>query len=261
MPSRAEVFIATPCYGGLVTQGYMQSVLALMVDAAAQGFDLSLAMLGHDALITRSRNTLLAKFLHQSSASHILFIDADIAFELAQVGRMLRSGKDVVAGLYPLKVLHWDARAQARVAQGEAAESAALLYVGAPGAERDGDFAVAPFCGTGFLMISRAAIERMVEAYPQTRYRTVHAYPLAKDGQPDQHALFDCMIDPQTGEYLSEDFTFCRRWRDIGGLVWVDTLGALVHCGAHDFRGDPAARFAAPSSRSENDSKPRLSLP
>ncbi len=59
MTERPHVFIATPCYGGLVTQGYMQSVIALMTQAAPHGVDLSLGMLGHDALITRSRNTLL----------------------------------------------------------------------------------------------------------------------------------------------------------------------------------------------------------
>ena len=244
---RPEVFIATPCYGGLVTQGYMQSVLSLMTQAGGYGFDLSLGMLGHDALITRSRNTLLSKFLHDTSASHILFIDADITFEPHQVNRMLRAGKDVVAGMYPLKALHWDHRAQARMQQGEAAETAAMLYVGllCPEGERevDGRFATAVYCGTGFMMIARQVVERMVVAFPNTRYRTVHAYPLPKAAAGDHHALFDCMIDPETGEYLSEDFTFCRRWRDIGGKIWLDLEGGLTHCGPHEFRGDSLARF------------------
>lgn len=247
MTGRPEIFIATPCYGGLVTQGYMQSVLSLMVYAGSHDFDLSLGMLGHDALITRSRNTLLSRFLHETTASHILFIDADIAFAPTQVSRMLDAGKDIVAGMYPLKVLQWDHRAQARNQAGEAMETAALLYVGVPclGAEleRDGSFVTAVYCGTGFMMIARAAIVSMVAAYPQTRYRAIHAFPLPVGAQAEQHALFDCMIDPATGDYLSEDFTFCRRWRDIGGKIWLDQAGALTHCGQHDFRGDVTARF------------------
>ena len=40
------------------------------------------------------------------------------------------------------------------------------------------------------------------------------------------HALFECMIDPETKEYLSEDFGFCRRWRALGGKIWLDVEGA-----------------------------------
>lgn len=249
MVSKPEVFIATPCYGGLVTQGYMQSVLSLMKHAGESGFDLTIGMLGNDALITRSRNTLLAKFLNETKASHILFIDADISFEAHQVSRMLLADKDVVAGIYPLKVLHWDHRAQARVLHGEALDTAALLYVGllCPGNQRemDGTFATAVYCGTGFMMIARKAVEQMISAYPHTRYRTIHAFPLPAIDM-DQYALFDCMIDPQSGEYLSEDFTFCRRWREIGGKIWLDQQSALTHSGTHDFHGDMATRLAEP---------------
>ena len=54
------------------------------------------------------------------------------------------------------------------------------------------------------------------------------------------------MIEPETGHYLSEDYTFCRRWRDIGGEIWLDTQGSLIHVGTQDFVGQPALRgFAA----------------
>ena len=47
------------------------------------------------------------------------------------------------------------------------------------------------------------------------------------------------MIDPETGTYLSEDFTFCHRWRKIGGKVWLDTRTALKHVGSYEFQGTP----------------------
>ncbi len=249
MMGRAHIFIATPCYGGLVTQAYMQSVIGLMQHAAGAGFDLTLAMLGHDALITRSRNTLVGQFLDTPGATHLLFIDADIGFDPAQVERMLAAGKDIVAGVYPLKTMHWDSRAAARLSEGESIAQAGLLYVGrlCEGNElqREDGFATAIYAGTGFMLIRRAAIERLIEAHPETRYTGIHAYPLPKTPPRPRFALFDCMIDPDNGEYLSEDYAFCRRWRDLGGTLWLDTRGKLTHSGPFDFHGDPSSRFEA----------------
>jgi hypothetical protein len=48
------------------------------------------------------------------------------------------------------------------------------------------------------------------------------------------------VVDPDSGRYLSEDYAFCRRWRDIGGKIWVDLHCKLLHLGQHNFRGDLA---------------------
>jgi hypothetical protein len=243
--ARPHIHVATPCYGGLVTQSYMQSVLRLMQHAATAGFDLSLSLLGNDSLITRSRNTLVARFLDQPEATHLLFIDADIGFAPEQVERMVRARRDVVAGLYPLKMNDWDEAARGRLAAGEAFESAALRYVGLieEGARPDAQGLVrGTYAGTGFLLIARAALLRMIEAYPETHYRAIQSWP-PRPESPQQYALFECMIEPETRIYLSEDYSFCRRWRDIGGEIWLDTIGSLTHSGACDFTGRPEVRW------------------
>jgi hypothetical protein len=56
-------------------------------------------------------------------------------------------------------------------------------------------------------------------------------------------ALFDCIIDPETGVYLSEDYSFCLRWRKIGDEIWIDAASKLTHSGPYDFVGDHASRF------------------
>jgi hypothetical protein len=202
-------------------------------------------LLGHDSLITRSRNTLVAQFLNTPMATHLLFIDADISFEAEQVYQMLAFDQDFVAGVYPLKVIDWSNAAIMRAAsKGEGFEAAPLLYVGAlcPDGERDGRFATGVYCGGGFMLLKRQAIERMVEAYPETRYKSVHAYSNVKTAV--NYALFDCMIDKDTNAYISEDFGFCQKWRDIGGKIWLDTEGRLTHIGAYSFHGDPQLRYA-----------------
>ena len=126
-PTRPMVYIATPCFGGLVSQHYMQSVISLIQYAGQAGFDAMLALLGHDSLITRSRNTLVTQFLNTPAATHLLFIDADISFDPKQVHEMLAFDQDFVAGIYPLKVINWDNAALKRLTGGETFQTAYLL--------------------------------------------------------------------------------------------------------------------------------------
>jgi hypothetical protein len=130
-PTRPVIFVATPCFGGLVSQHYMQSVLNLAAFASQSGFDITLALLGHDSLITRSRNTLIGQFLNTPSATHLLFIDADISFEPDQVYQMLRFDREFVAGIYPLKVIDWSNPAIARAASAREPFQALRSYMSA----------------------------------------------------------------------------------------------------------------------------------
>lgn len=248
-----HLVIATPCFGGMVGQRYMQSAIALLQAAPALGLRVSIELLGYDSLITRSRNTLVARFLDIPDATHLLFVDADTGFATDQVSRMLRFAEDVVAGMYPLKLIDWSAPAIARAQAGEPLEAAPLRYVGVPceGADRDqrDGFIRGEFAGTGFMMLRRQALLRMIAAYPHLRYTAAHTAAVPSRSR-HQYALFDCMIDPDTSEYLSEDYTFCRRWRDIGGQLWLDTQGALIHVGPHEFHGQPALRHQPPPAPS-----------
>ena len=53
--------------------------------------------------------------------------------------------------------------------------------------------------------------------------------------------MFDTMIDPVDRRYLSEDYTFCRRWQEIGGDIWLDPSISLNHYGHFCFQGNPSA--------------------
>ncbi len=245
----AHIFLATPCYGGVVTQGYMQSVFGMMQRAQNDGYDITLALLGQDALITRSRNTLLAHFMENKSATHILFVDGDISFDADLVHRLLIASKDLVAACYPLKTFYWDAYSEQRLKQGEPPSTAGLRYVGelCQGvlAKREGNLATATYVGTGFMLISRTVIDQMIVGYPETRYDNIHAHHESRTKVNVPYALFDCMIDPVTKTYLSEDFTFCHRWRALGGEIWLDTKSQLTHTGPTDFSGAPTKFFEA----------------
>jgi len=248
------ILIATPCFGGWVSQSYMLSVIRLMAYAGSAGLDVSLSLLGYDALISRARSTLVASFLDNPTATHLLFVDADIAFEPQQVERLLGADKDFTGALYPLKSMDWDSIPQRCVERGENLRQAALSYVGTfcpePERKQEGDFATAIYAGGGFQLIRRRAIEWMIEAYPETHFTRVHGMPMSgarRDLAPSAnlYALFDSIIDRETGTYLSEDYSFCLRWRKMGGEIWLDTASKLTHTGPYEFVGDHAPRFHA----------------
>lgn len=243
-----HIFIGTPCYGGLVTHRYMQSICTLLEFGSRHDLAVSVELVGFDSLITRSRNGLVAKFLDHPTATHLMFIDADIGFTPDQVIRMLVFDQDVVAGMYPLKIVNYGPDVLERVTLGEPLELAQLRYVGvlealATREEIDG-FGTGEFAGAGFLLIRREAILKMIDAFPELRYRAAHN-AAAPSLSPHQYALFDCLIEPETGHYLSEDYAFCHRWRSIGGKLWLDQRSALMHIGPREFAGDVGLRYAS----------------
>jgi len=243
--------IGTPCFGGQVTSQFTASLLKLQRACDRRGIGLSVLLQGGDALITRARQNIVAHFLGNPVASHLLFVDADIGFEPEAAFRLIEFGADMAAGVYPTKKIDWP-KVKAIAAQGrEPIDAAALSYVieflepGRIGV-KDG-FARVRYAGTGFLMIRRPVLERMQAHYPELRYTREHqALDPLKDS-PHRYALFDCLIDRATGTYLSEDFSFCRRWTEMGGEIWADLTSKLSHTGPLTFQGDVATQFGPAS--------------
>ncbi len=251
-PSAPYLTVGTPCFGGQVSWLYAISLLKLQSAFTRRGWNLNYLLQAGDALVTRARQTIICHFLDNPRATHLLFIDADIGFEPEQVVRLLEFSGDVTGAVYPVKNINWDMIPAAVEARREPLESATLNYVvegeaGAKPAVREG-FVKSRYVGTGFLLIRRAVLEAMIEQYPELRYTHEHRGNDPLIASPWRSALFNCMIDQATGYYLSEDFSFCRRWTDMGGEIWVDYTSRLNHVGLMVYRGNMAARVDLPSS-------------
>jgi hypothetical protein len=240
-----RLFIGTPCFGGMVTTRYLQSICALLCHNIPN-LNVSIKTVAYESLVTRGRNTIVAAFLDLPAETHLMFIDADIGFSVQQLQRMLNFDQDVVAGMYPLKAIDYDNAAFQRAAAGEPLQTAQLRYVGTPLSGEDREtrdgFVTAEYAGAGFLLIKRRVLEQMAAKYPETHYKTAHNSAV-NNPSSNLFALFDCVIDPATGHYLSEDYAFCKRWRDLGGAIWLDSRSKLTHVGPHDFVGDARIRF------------------
>src|ERR1700722_6963235 len=203
--------IGTPCFGGQVSWLYAVSLLKLQKAFTQRGWHINYLVQAGDALVTRARQTIVCHFLENPSATHLLFIDADIGFEPEQVLRLLEFGADVTAAVYPVKQINWDMMAAAVHAGRSPLESATLSYVVEREATADmvirSGFVKSRYAGTGFLIIRRFCLEAMIEHYPELRYAHEHrgGDPLA--GNRWRSALFNCMIAKVIGFYLSEDFS------------------------------------------------------
>jgi hypothetical protein len=243
-----SLVVATPCFGGQISVHYAASLLRLQAAMRKYGnLNFKVQFKDGDALITRARASLVSQFLDDPAATHLLFIDADIGFEPEQVQRLIQSGADMAAAVYPIKRIDWD-RVKTTIEASRPNPAAAslryVLEVDNPDAvtEKAG-FVKVRYAGTGFLMIRRAALERMCAQYPQLKFKRDHSYD-ASTASENRYALFECMI-ADDGTYLSEDFAFCKRWTDMGGEIWADLNSKLTHVGPLAFHGDLSSQFAA----------------
>jgi hypothetical protein len=143
----------------------------------------------------------------ESGTEHLLFVDADIGFDPLQVVAMLEFDQEFVAGAAPVKA-YFDG---------------GLRYAATPctGSERDasGRFITAERVGGSLMLLKRTVFERMIAAYPATRY--TYDFVSRNEESSDRFALFDPLL--VGGRYLSEDYAFCYRWRALGGRIWRDT--------------------------------------
>jgi hypothetical protein len=215
-----RLHFCVPCYGGMLNECFFISMLKFMAAANSLGLQFTVDTMVNESLIPRGRNSLVAKFLaFEPKSTHLMFIDSDIGFEPEEVIKLMLANKDVSGGLYPKKALP-------------------IQYVvnKVPNGVKEGNLVEVANLGTGFMMIKREVIETIIRAKPELHYQD--AIGLDPKYDPYKYALFDTLIDPVTKEYLSEDYYFCKLWRDMGGKIWADLTIKLDHAGYMKFSGD-----------------------
>lgn len=216
--SKVHLHIGMPCYGGMVSEPTMTSLLRFILVATKVGLNWSLDTMVNESLVTRARNNLMAKMMSNTNATHFMFIDADIRFQPEGILQMIAYDKDVIGGLYPKKSLP-------------------INYVInlKPQTKVQGDIFTVDTMGTGFIMFKREVYEKLIAAHPETKY--VDDVGLGKQFEPMMYSIFDVQID-EKGHYLSEDWLFCRRWQALGGEIWAHSKVLLNHVGHYEYQGD-----------------------
>ena len=252
-----KIFIGTPCYGGMITADYFKSCMQLVALAASKKIELQFGTIGNESLITRARNTLVQLFM-DGDYTHLMFIDADIAFNPEAVIRMLEYNKDVVTGIYPRKTIDW-IKVKKRLKENpdmpeDELLAASLQYnlnVKDPNKILlEKGFIEVMDGPTGFMLIKRNVFERMAKVYPELKFVPDQHINQSHDKEFEYHntsdwnyTFFDTMIEPQTKRYLSEDYAFCRLWQNMGGKIYADIKSGMTHYGNYAFRGNVGTQF------------------
>jgi len=247
------VMVATPCYGGQLTEGYLHGILSLTAKAQQEGIQVHLNTMGNESLITRARNTLVTQFLdydkeHPDKFTHLLFIDSDIGFKAENAIRLIKSDYDIACGIYPRKSIDWESVPKFIKETGSkdlAQKSMGynLNFAEPTNLRVKNGFVEVLEAATGFMCIKKEVFHKMIKEYPNLKYTSDQIINNKRFSSDNCYALFDCIIDEKSNRYLSEDYAFCRLWQKLGGKIFADVISPLTHYGTYPFAGNVWSKF------------------
>lgn len=171
--------------------------------------------------IPELRNMLATLWYDRTDAEWFLGVDADMAFYPELILDMLKFGKPLMGCFYPKRTLP-------------------ISFVGKPlpgEQRREGGFLEVEAVGGGVLMFNRECIKMLLDS-GQAVSDTALSHHVSRDhlaswGVNRIIRAFD-KIKTDRGE-ISEDYSFCRRYRNAGGEVWACTAHSITHVGPYGY--------------------------
>ena len=198
-----KVVFCTPSLTGPYPQ-YLDALEKSVKRVQAAGWEEGWALEIGNPYISWAR-AILARRALNAGADVIVYLDHDVSWGESDLLKLLETPGDVVAGTYRFKK--------------DSEEYMSSLV----NDENDGyrpilrsDGCISAECvPAGFLKITRRAIERFGEAYPELICTCAELY-----GQKGPILdLFNHGV--MNGVWYGEDYAFSHRWRRIGGEIWI----------------------------------------
>ena len=216
-----KIFVAIPAYSGDICIQTMHSLLFAKEEASGMGWELKAENIHSrisDADIGLARNAFLGWFL-DSDCTDLLFIDSDISWDRGVFTHLFSHDVDFVAGAYRAKR---DDKEIYPVLWPEKRSMCVDAKSGKPLIEVDG-------IGFGFARLSRAGVEK-IDKTAQRHFQD----PLIDTVKCPW--LFEFAFDGE--QRKSEDYIFCKRWREAGMKIWLDPSICVDHTGKKTYQGD-----------------------
>lgn len=255
---KVRLYILTPCFNGLCYTSYVQSLMNTLVTFNSLNIELRIKFCKNDSLVSRARNNLIAEAMFDEESTHFMFIDNDITWSPIDILKLIMNEKDIIGGVYPLKNYHWEnllmpvenssfideikkrkqnSQLKDVVSDIDYLKHNMLKYnvnhISNVLNVTD-NMAKVKHIATGFMLIKRHVIEKMIKAFPSTKYSDDIGY-LAEPQNKYAYALFDCGVEDD--HYMSEDWLFCHRWTKMGGEIYINISINLLHTGIEEYNG------------------------
>lgn len=196
-----KLFIGTPIYGASLHIETARSLLQEQAAAQALGVELSMSLLPGQSMITHARNQLAQDFM-ESDCETLVYIDADVSWEMGSALALANMPQEMVFGAYRHK---------------RDAESYPVSWIEGVEPLPNGELIEVNGGGFGFMAVKRSVFMRMRAEIPR---------PYEHMGR-QFNAWFTSPY--HDGALMGEDGAFCYDWRSIGGKIWLAPEIALGH--------------------------------
>jgi len=213
--SSVNLLIVTPCGDGKYESTFMASLFNTTKEIERLGGKAAFYQFLYCSDIALARNKLIG-FFYKSDYTHVLFVDSDMGWDEKDAIRLILEDQEFVGAVgckkkYPIEFAanctHDDGRLKQLVQTGDLVEVTEI--------------------GMAFVLLSRSCVEKMIKAYEYLSWYETQ--------QDKEYGLFETIIE--NNKRYSEDFSFCRRWRKIGGKIMVLPDVVMKHTGSHTFQG------------------------
>ena len=221
-----KIFFAIPTRTGTLEWPAVRSLMQSHAACRDRDWKTVHEFLVGDSSIANARNLLVAKFL-QTDCTDMFWADDDNGWTKQGFVDLIGYREDFVCMAY---------RHKTDDAETYSVEPTKLV-------PNDNGLLAVAHCGLGAAKMSRGMIEHMTRAYPQT-----YAFP----GLPDltTYALFENGY--RGGQMDGEDVCFCKKWRAIGGTVWIDPKQQTEHMGKKSYVGNYSAAVPVTAEHKPN---------
>jgi len=233
-----KVFIPVICYNHTCHTAFMFSLMKLIIVLKDLNIEASLFPIGFDSLISRARNAAVAHFM-SSDFTHLLFLDADIEFNTEDILKLFNSNEKLIGGAYAQKWLNLE-KIKKVFGTVPLPENPMKLctnhsvHLTSPIVKTDKGFVEVDYLTTGCMLIERSVITTLMENNSERKYKNdIDGYYSAN--QDMFYNLFSVEINNTTKRFESEDYCFCRLWKETGGKIYLIPEISLTHYGWYGY--------------------------